>query len=84
MALDNDGEARVKKNKGMNKVTRRSLAQACEAAGLPEPGSARELAETYLALLLVGIDHCAVGSAAWERAILFDAPPESKPADRRP
>jgi hypothetical protein len=76
--------SRVKKNKAMNKVTRRTLRQACEMARLPEPGSARDLSETYLALLLAGVDHRAVGSAAWERAILFDAPRESSPADRRP
>ena len=54
--------------------SKRSFEDACALAGLPEVGSAAQLSETYLRLLVEGIDHERVGHEWWVDAILSGAP----------
>ncbi len=64
--------------------SRRSLDDACRLAGVPEPKAAG-LVDTYLRLLVAGVDHLSTGTWAWCYLLLDGAPCErriSKPLGR--
>ncbi len=48
----------------------RSLDTACRLADLPLPQNVDDLGETFLRLLIQGIDHLHVGQPVWFKAML--------------
>ncbi len=48
----------------------RSLDTACRLANLPLPQTVDELGETFLRLLIQGVDHLHVGQPVWFKAML--------------
>ena len=64
--------------------SKRSLEEACALAGLPEVGSAAQLTEVYLGLLIEGVDFQDVGDEFWLDAILWNAPADPRPLPRDP
>jgi len=64
--------------------SKRSFEEACALAGLPEAGSAAQLTEAYLHLLLEGIDFQHFGDEFWLDAILWNAAADPRPLARDP
>ena len=58
----------------------RPLEEAFALAGLPMPGSAAEASESYLRLLVAGLEHEDVGTESWINIILFGAPKDTATA----
>jgi hypothetical protein len=72
------GDARSRLRSG----SRRSLAAACRKGDLPLPSTIDELRETFLVLLVNGIDHGSLGGRAFFE-VIFPVHREFRPAEYR-
>lgn len=59
----------------------RTFFDALHRAELRYPTSLEQISDLYLQLLLLGIDHAAVGSGVWLTRVLGSAPDHLEPFD---